>query len=59
MNKKLSLSILSADLANIEYLITSVVASGVQRIHLDIMDGVFVPNLTIGAEICKTIERYW
>ena len=58
MNKKLSLSILSADLANIEYLITSVVASGVQRIHLDIMDGVFVPNLTIGAEICKTIERY-
>ncbi len=56
--KKISLSILSADLSNIQHLVTSVVNTGITRIHLDIMDGVFVPNLTIGPDICRIIKKY-
>jgi ribulose-phosphate 3-epimerase len=58
MRKKIALSILSADLSNIENLITSVVKHGITRIHLDIMDGRFVPNLTIGPNICNIIKKY-
>lgn len=56
--KKISLSILSADLSNIQQLVTSAVNNGITRIHLDIMDGVFVPNLTIGPDICRVIKKY-
>ena len=56
--KKISLSILSADLFNIEDLITKVVNNDIIRIHIDIMDGVFVPNLTIGPSLCQVIKKY-
>jgi ribulose-phosphate 3-epimerase len=56
--KKISLSILSADLSNIQQLVTSLVNNGINRIHLDIMDGFFVPNLTIGPDLCRVIKKY-
>lgn len=50
-------SILSADFANLASEIREVTEAGVRMVHLDIMDGHFVPNLTIGPPVVKWIRR--
>jgi ribulose-phosphate 3-epimerase len=50
-------SILSADFARLADEITRVEQSGVQMLHVDIMDGHFVPNLTIGPPVVKSIRK--
>ena len=49
-------SILSADFANLCDEITQVTAEGIQVVHLDVMDGHFVPNITIGPPVVKWIR---
>jgi ribulose-phosphate 3-epimerase len=51
-------SILSANFGHLEDEIKSLEVSGVDLIHIDIMDGHFVPNLTFGPMIVKTIRKY-
>jgi ribulose-phosphate 3-epimerase len=53
---KISPSILSADFANLERDIHLVEEGGADYIHVDIMDGHFVPNLTFGANIVSAIR---
>ncbi|MGO1712459.1 MAG: ribulose-phosphate 3-epimerase [Senegalia sp. (in: firmicutes)] len=54
---KLSPSILSADFSNIKEDILKIVEGGADYIHLDVMDGMFVPNITFGAPVIKKIRN--
>src|SRR5437867_3093088 len=49
-------SILSADFAHLEEEVRAVERSGASAIHLDVMDGHFVPNLTIGPAVVKAVD---
>jgi len=54
---RIAASILDADLGNLAHAVTRAESEGVDRIHLDVMDAHFVPNLTFGPKTIKALRR--
>jgi len=51
-------SLLSADFANLQKEVTAIDNAGADWIHFDVMDGHFVPNITVGQMIVKSLRKY-
>lgn len=50
-------SILSADFANLQRDMEDIKKNGAQIVHVDVMDGMFVPNITVGIPVVKALRR--
>jgi ribulose-phosphate 3-epimerase len=56
MGVRIAPSILSADLSRLRDQVTAAVSGGAEWVHVDVMDGQFVPNLTFGTPVVRALK---
>ena len=59
MNKEIILapSLLAADFSKVGAQLAEIKAGGAKYIHLDVMDGIFVPNISFGVPVIKSLRK--
>ncbi len=55
---KLSPSVLTSDFLTLKQILPQFETSGVEMLHLDVMDGIFVPNISFGVPVIKSIKAH-
>lgn len=58
MAVKIAPSILSADFSDLKNEVKKLEESGADLVHIDVMDGNFVENITIGAPVIKALRKH-